>query len=127
MELKSERKIVRWAMILAIVTGMSGIGILFSSYPSDSSKNAVLDTEIAMSGFGDIKLFNPEKVNLLSTNTYQDKQLGFQISKPNSDWEIHSTLDELSSDELSSLKTKGFLDGVYIEQNHDKKFMLTVF
>ena len=127
MELKSERKIIRWVMILAIVTGMSGIGILFSSYPSDSSKNAVLDTEIAMSGFGDIKLFNPEKAGLFSTNTYQDKQLGFQISKPNSNWEIHSTLDELSSDELSSLKAKGFLDGLYIEQNHDKKFMLTVF
>mgnify|MGYP002265522373 CR=1 FL=1 len=29
--------------------------------------------------------------------------------------------------ELSSLKTKGFLDGIYIEKNHNKRFMVTIF
>ncbi|MBT8173142.1 MAG: hypothetical protein KJN83_03695 [Nitrosopumilus sp.] len=97
------------------------------SSPSNSQNNAVLGTKIAVSGFGEIKLFNPQKVDLFSTNIYQDMQLGFQISKPNNDWEIHSTVDELSSSELSSLQTKGFVGGIYVEKNHNKQFMLTIF
>lgn len=96
-------------------------------YSLEPKKSIDLDTKIAVSGFGNISLFNPEKVGLFSTNTYQNTQLGFQISKPNSDWEIHSALDELSSDELSSLKAKGFLDGAYVEQNHNRQFMITIF
>ena len=114
-------------MVLMIVLGTAWIGLWASSDPSDSTKSAVLSTEIALSGFGQITLYNPENVNLFSTNTYQDSLLGFQISKPNNTWEIHSVLDDLDSDELNSLKTKGFLDGVYVEQNHDRRFILTVF
>ncbi|MCV0398679.1 MAG: hypothetical protein K5785_01645 [Nitrosarchaeum sp.] len=126
MEIKKERQIIRWALILSIVSGTSYLVVLFSD-TSDSSKNTILGTEIAVSGFGEIKLYNPEKVNLFSTNTYQDTNLGFQISKPNNDWEIHSALDELNTNELNSLKTKGFLDGVFVEQDHDRRFMLTIF
>ena len=93
----------------------------------DSPKSNVLNSKIIMSGFGEITLNNPEILNTSSANIYQDTELGFQISKPNAYWEINSALDEISVDELNSLKTKGFLDGVYIEQNHDKRFMLTVF
>ena len=115
-------------MIVAIISGIFGIGMLFfPDSSSDASNKVILGTKIAVSGFGDINLFNPEKVNLFSTNIYQDTQLGFQISKPDSDWEIHSVLDELSSDELNSLKAKGFLDGVYVEQNHNRQFMITIF
>lgn len=113
-------------MIAIIIAGMSWIGMSLFSDNYDS-KNIVLDTEVIRSGFGQIKLNNPEKGNLFSTNIYQDTSLGFQISKPNNDWEIHSVLDEMNPNELTSLKTKGFLDGVYVEQKHDRKFMLTIF
>ncbi|MCV0372398.1 MAG: hypothetical protein K5793_02460 [Nitrosarchaeum sp.] len=126
MEIKKECQVIRWALILSIVSGTSYLVVLFSD-TSDSSKNTILGTEIAVSGFGEIKLYNPEKVNLFSTNTYQNTNLGFQISKPNNDWEIHSALDELNTNELNSLKTKGFLDGVFVEQDHDRRFMLTIF
>lgn len=127
MELKQEQKIIRLSMIVSIVAGMSWIGMWAISEPVNSSNNTIFETEIAVSGFGEIRLFNPEKANLFSTNIYQDTDLGYQISKPDGNWEIHSALDELSSEELSSLKTKGFLDGVYVEQNHNKQFIITVF
>ncbi|MBS1268905.1 MAG: hypothetical protein MAG458_01640 [Nitrosopumilus sp.] len=127
MELKTELRIIRWTMIVMIISGMFGLTVFFLSEPSDSTKSVALGTKIVFSGFGEINLHNPENVNLFSTNIYHDTKLGFQISKPNDDWEIHSALDDLSSNELSSLKTKGFLDGLYIEQNHNKRFMLTVF
>ena len=128
MELKTELKIIRRVMIAVIISGIFGIGVLFSpDTSSDASNKVTLDTKIAVSGFGEITLFNPEKVNLFSTNMYQDTQLGFQISKPSNDWEIHSALEELSSAEINSLKTKGFLDGVYVEQNHNRQFMITIF
>ena len=79
------------------------------------------------SGFGEIKLYNPQKVDFFSTNTYQDKTLGFQISKPNDSWQIHSVFDHDLDDVLTLLESKGFVDGVYVEQNHDKRFMISVF
>ncbi|MBT8242673.1 MAG: hypothetical protein HKP26_02160, partial [Nitrosopumilus sp.] len=127
MNLNTERRLVRGAILVSIVCGVSWMAIWEISSPSNSQNNAVLGTKIAVSGFGEIKLFNPQKVDLFSTNIYQDMQLGFQISKPNNDWEIHSTVDELSSSELSSLQTKGFVGGIYVEKNHNKQFMLTIF
>ena len=127
MNLKQEQKIIRLSMIVSIVAGMSWIGMWAISEPENSSNNTILVTEIAVSGFGEIQLFNPEKVNLFSTNICQDSDLGYQISKPGGNWEIHSALDELSSEELSSLQAKGFLDGVYVEQNHNKQFIITIF
>ncbi len=127
MELSTERRLVRGALIVSIICGTSWVGMWEFSNFIEPKNNAVLGTKIAVSGFGEIKLFNPQKVDLFSTNIYQDTQLGFQISKPNNDWEIHSTTDELSSSELSSLLLKGFVGGIYIEKNHNKQFMLTIF
>ncbi len=126
MELSTERRLVRRALLVSIICGMSWIAVW--SFPTpDSQNDVILGTKIATTGFGEINLFNPQPVNLFSTNVYQDTQLGFQISKPNNDWEIHSTIDDLSSVELTSLQTKGFVDGIYLEKNHDKRFMLTIF
>ncbi len=127
MELNTECQIIRRMLIVAMVSGTIGIGMLFFSYSGESTEDIVLGTKIAVSGFGDINLFNPEKVNLFSTNIYQDTQLGFQISKPSNDWEIHSIMDDLSPAELISLQTKGFVDGIYVEKNHNKRFMVTIF
>lgn len=127
MELQSERQIIRWMLIVVVILGTIGLVVLFFSEFPEPTNDIILGTKIAVSGFGDIILFNPQTVDLFSTNIYQDVQLGFQISKPNNDWEIHSTVDELSSSELSSLLLKGFVGGIYIEKNHNKQFMLTIF
>jgi hypothetical protein len=127
MEQKTELRPIRWALIILLFASIGTFAILEVVYSSEPTKSTDLGTEIAFSGFGEVNLFNPQKVNLFSSNIYQDTQLGFQISKPNNDWEIHSALDDLSSNELSSLKTKGFLDGIYIEKNHNKRFMVTIF
>lgn len=127
MELNTERRLVRYALIVSMICGVSWMAMWDLSNLADSQNNVISGTQIAVSGFGEITLFDPQKVDLFSVNVYQDSQLGFQISKPNDIWEIHSVLDDLNSDELVSLKTKGFLDGVYVEQNHDRRFMVTVF
>lgn len=127
MELNTERRLVRYALIVSMICGVSWMAMWDLSSLMDSQNNVISGTQIAVSGFGEITLFDPQKVDLFSVNVYQDSQLGFQISKPNDIWEIHSVLDDLNSDELVSLKTKGFLDGVYVEQNHDRRFMVTVF
>lgn len=80
------------------------------------------------SSFGDITLFDPKQISLVNKNNmYQNNDLSFQISKPNNIWEIHSASDEFSIFEMSSLKSKGYLGGVYLEKEHDKKFLITVF
>ena len=127
MELNTERRLVRCALIVSMICGVSWMAMWDLSSLMDSQNDVILGTQIAVSGFGEITLFDPQKVGVFSANVYQDSQLGFQISKPNDIWEIHSVLDDLNSDELVSLKTKGFLDGVYVEQNHDRRFMVTVF
>ncbi|KEQ55764.1 hypothetical protein AAA799P11_00059 [Marine Group I thaumarchaeote SCGC AAA799-P11] len=126
MDLKKEQQVVRLALVISIISGVGYVVFLSFDAPN-SSNNALLGTEILFSGFGEITLFNPEQVTLFSTDIYQDTSLGYQVSKPNGNWEIHSVLNEMNSDELALLQAKGFLDGVYVEQNHDKRFIITVF
>ena len=127
MEQKTELQLIKRAFLILSFASIGSFVLLEVVYSSEPAKNTDLGTEIVFSGFGEVNLFNPQKVNLFSSNIYQDTQLGFQISKPNNNWEIHSVLDDLSSNELSSLKTKGFLDGIYVEKNHNKRFMVTIF
>ena len=82
---------------------------------------------LVISGFGEIYINNPENVGLFSTNTYQDPEVGFQVTKPSSEWTIHKMSDELSEDEIRSLESKGFADGVYVEKDHGREFTITVF
>ena len=70
MELNTECQIIQRMLIVAMVSGTIGLGILFFSYSGESADDIVLGTKIAVSGFGDINLFNPEKVNLFSTNRH---------------------------------------------------------
>ena len=127
MKLSTECRLVKSALLVSIICGTIGFAVWSFLGILDSQNDVSFGSEIAISGFGEIKLFNPQTVGLFSTNVYQDTQLGFQISKPNNDWEIHSTMDDMNTDELISLQSKGFLDGIYIEKNHEKQFMLTIF
>ena len=105
------------------------IGMIVGEYfyePQEKS-TALQDGTLVISGFGEIYINNPKNVGLFSFETYQDTQVGFQVTKPNSEWTIHNMTDELSEDELSSLESKGFVDGVYVEKDHGKEFTITVF
>ena len=104
------------------------IGMIVGEYihqPQEKS-TALQDGTLIISGFGDIYINNPKSVGLFS-DTYQDKEVGFQVSKPDSGWTIHKMADELSEDEVRALESKGFVDGVYLEKDHGKEFTITVF
>ena len=102
------------------------IGFVVSEYfYQPQEKSAVIqDGTLVLSGFGDIYINNPKNIGLFS-DTYEDT--GFQVTKPDDGWIIHKMSDELSDDELSSLESKGFVDGVYLEKDHGREFTITVF
>lgn len=124
--MESELRIVRWAIIIAIVASVTGLGIYDLAYFLKHEK-ASSDTISVMSGFGEITLFNTVQDNLDSKNTYQDKDLGFKISTPNDSWTIRSMFDDLNNENAQTLKAKGFLDGIYLDQNNKTRFMIAVF
>ena len=96
MELSTERRLVKSALLVSILCGTMWLAVWSFLGTLDSQNDVILGSKIAISGFGEINLFNPQTVGLFSTNIYQDTQLGFQISKPNNDWEIHSTIDDMN-------------------------------
>ena len=126
MDYIKEIRIVRWAIIITIIASVMGIGIYDLVYFLKHEK-VILDTTSVMSGFGEITLFNTAQDDLHSKNTYQDKDLGFQISTPNDIWQIRSMSDDLNNEHMQVLKTKGFLDGIYLDQNNKTRFMVAVF
>ena len=104
------------------------IGMIVGEYfYQPQEKSAVLqDGTLVISGFGEIYINNPKNIGLFS-DTYQDTEVGFQVTKPNSEWTIHKMSDELSEEELRSLESKGFVEGVYVEKDHGREFTITVF
>lgn len=127
MEPESELRIVRWAIIITIVASVMGLGIYDLIYFLQHEKDTISDTTSVMSGFGEITLFNTAPDGLHSKNIYKDNDLGFQISIPSDSWNIHSMSDDLDDENMQSLKTKGFLDGIYLNQNNKTRFMIAVF
>ncbi|MGH1522050.1 MAG: hypothetical protein ACRBB2_06805 [Nitrosopumilus sp.] len=95
-------------------------------YQPQEKSSIIQDGTLVISGFGEIYINNPKNVGLFS-DTYQDTESGFQITKPDSGWTIHNMSDELSEDEVLSLESKGFVDGIYVEKDHGKEFTITVF
>lgn len=95
-------------------------------YRPQEKSSIIQDETLVISGFGEIYINNPKNVGLFS-DTYEDTEAGFQVTKPDSGWTIHKMSDELSEDELRSLESKGFVDGIYVEKNHGKEFTITVF
>lgn len=123
----TELRIVRRAIIITIVASVMGLGIYDLVYFLQHEKDQILDTASVMSGFGEITLFNTAQDGLQSKNIYKDNDLGFQISIPNDSWNIHSMSDDLDDENMQSLKTKGFLDGIYLNQNNKTRFMIAIF
>ena len=81
-----------------------------------------------MTSFGEITIFDPNQIHFFNENTfYQNNDLSFQIFKPDDSWEIHQAQDDFTVDEMASLKSKGYLGGIYLEKQHDTRFLITVF
>jgi len=118
---------VRWSIIIVITSSVTWIGVDTYFHLPEHENEPELGIKSTISGFGKIDLFNPKNIELFSENTYYDTKTGFQVSKPNDRWLIHSIKDDLGEREFESLISKGFIDGVYVEQEHDKRFMVTVF
>lgn len=125
MNIAQEVRIVRWSIIIMLVaTPMGFTAIYLVESESD------VETTSIMSSFGKITIFDPKQTTSLFLNEsviYQDNYLEFQISKPDDTWEIHAAYDDLLSEELVYLKSKGYLDGIYLEKQHDRRFLITVF
>ncbi len=127
MDYIKELRIVRVCIKIMLVA--TTVWIVFDEY-IDLSKyetKPTLDSTSVDSGFGKITLFNPGQSDALSNNIYQNKNLGFQILKPNNSWNIRSMSDESNGENIPALKAKGFLDGIYLNQNNNTRFMITVF
>lgn len=104
------------------------IGIVIAGYLHfPEHKETTLDTTSVMSGFGEITLFNTVQGDSFPKNIYKDKDLGFQISIPSDIWKIRSMSDDLDDENTQALKAKGFLGGIYLNQNNKTRFMIAVF
>ena len=80
------------------------------------------------SGFGEIIIFDPKQIHFFNANTYyQNNDLSFQISKPDDDWQIRPAYDGLSLKDLTLLESKGYLEGIYLEKENDRRFLILVF
>jgi len=122
----NELKIVRYGILVTIVTSVMGLVIYDLTY-FQMHENSSLEAVSVKSGFGDITLSNTAQSYSISNDIYQDKDLGFQISTPNDIWQIRSMSDDLNNENMQVLKTKGFLDGIYLTQNNKTHFMIAVF
>ncbi|EGP93353.1 hypothetical protein [Nitrosarchaeum koreense] len=126
MDSTQELKIVRWSIIITIVISVMSLVIHDLIY-FQTHESTPLDTAFIESGFGKISFSNKVQSYSISNDIYQDYELGFQILKPNDTWKVIPMSDNMNDESMEILKTKGFLDGIYLEQNNEKHFMIAVF
>lgn len=123
MDIVKEVRIVRYSLIIIAITSIPAWGALSFLYAHENSSEISI-----MSSFGKIILFDPKQIQLFEENTfYQNNDLSFQLVKPDMTWDIHTASDDFLLEELVSLQSKGYLGGVYLEKEHDKRFLITVF
>lgn len=116
------RTAVRWGIIIMlIVTPFAFIADHLFDLPQESAT-----TNSIRSGFGEIKITSAQIDNLNKDFIYTDYDLGFQVVRPNENWEIHSISERMPSEKLDVLMTRGFIGGIYLEENHEKQFMISV-
>lgn len=110
------------SIIITVVASIVGFVSLFTLFSNDD------DTGISiMSGFGEITIFDPKQPSIFENYLYYDDKLSFQLLKPNNDWNISMASESMNVDELAYLESVGFLDGVYLEKESDKLFLISVF
>ena len=85
-----------------------------------------IQASTALSGFGEITLGSPQTYSNPSEGSLYTNDLGFQVLKPSNNWETHAISERMTPQKLEILKSQGLLDGIYIEENHEKQFLITV-
>jgi hypothetical protein len=124
-EKPKELRIIRWGIILMIIGTVTVIGLQEYFHLPEHEKN--FDSKV-MSGFGEITMFSPQKYSDPSEGElFTNRDLGFQVLRPNNKWDAHSILEVFSPEKLEYLKSKGLIHGFYLEENHEKQFLITVF
>lgn len=123
MNIIQEVLIIRRLITIVLVVGPIGLMINYLIIPESSTTTPI------MSSFGEILIFDPKQSSLFFDEgiLYQDDSLAFQISKPNDMWKIHTASDDFLAEELVFLKSKEYVDGIYLEKQHNKRFLITIF
>ncbi|MGD8708321.1 MAG: hypothetical protein PVI88_06520 [Nitrosopumilaceae archaeon] len=121
-ESQKERKILRWSLILMIpvTIGVFGFQEFFTLPQGD-------DNLSVKSGFGQITMQYPQEFSESDGSLFSNVDLGFQVLAPNRNWDAHSVEEVFSTQKLESLKSKGLIHGFYLEEDHQRQFMITVF
>jgi hypothetical protein len=93
------RTAVRWGIIIMlIVTPLIFIADHLFDLPQESDA-----TNSIRSGFGEIKITSAQINNVNKDFIYTDYDLGFQVVRPNENWEIHSISERMPSEKLDVL------------------------
>lgn len=136
MESKKELTLVKYILVATIIVGISWIlfdeGEDLVSHFQTSTQNNINEVIQVESGFGSIQLYEndsiPQSQEIGQAGfTYSEQDLGFKITKPSFDWDFNTNLDVVIQENSEQLLSKGFMGGVYIEQNNEKTFFVAVF
>lgn len=121
MNISKEVKLVRLSLIIAVIVSTAGLMVLFTQFSYDDSGITI------MSSFGEITIFDPKQPSFLENNMYHNSELSFQLSKPNDKWDIRVASETIRTEELAYLKSKGYVDGIYLDKDSDRRFLVSVF
>ena len=121
-ESQKERKVLRWSIILMMAITLTAFG--FQEYFALPQEENTLSVK---SGFGQITMQYPQEFIDADGSLFSNTELGFQVLAPNGNWDAHAVEEVFSPQKLESLKSKGLIHGFYLEEDHQKQFMITVF
>lgn len=121
MNINQEVRTVRLSLIITVVASTAGLMVLFTPFSYDDSGITI------MSSFGEITIFDPKQPPFLENNMYHNSELSFQLSKPNDKWDIRVASETIRAEELAYLKSKGYVDGIYLDKDSDRRFLVSVF
>lgn len=119
----SKRKAIRWGIIIMVIVTPLGFlvdGLLDFPLQESSEKESAVLAE-----FEEIKT-TTAKSEIDQDSIYTDFDLGFQVLKPTNNWDIHPVSERVEPEKLQVLKSRGLIGGIYLEENHEKQFMITV-
>lgn len=131
LEPENEVKIVKSALVGLFIASIGGLmfwEIVFTPY-SEIKVTSVDDGTEVRSGFGKIRLYEQKQMESFSSVqnqlTYVDNSLGFQISRPNDNWQFDTNIEDVL--ESQTISNKKFLGGMYVKKNNEKLFFVAVF
>lgn len=130
MESECEVRIIKFALIGLFVASIIGLAVWEIKFnPYSDIKTSASDWVEVASGFGTIRMYEQKQTGDFSSIKndlmYVDDFLGFQISKPNQQWEFDSNIDDILGSQIVS--SKKFLGGMYVKKIDEKAIFIAVF